>query len=408
MARLLTSGFEWGEIGAEGFAVTVGTATFGTATVRSGAMSLTCAGTIRFTFTGATATGYWARIAINVDSSSFTANGILWFFDAGGVILSSMKMNTNGTVSLTYGGTNTSGQGTTTVSTSSVLSSGWHLVEVYSKIGSGSVDEVDGRIDGVSLGGATGLAISDNAPANVNVRGSGFSPFIVDDFALNDSTGSAQTSWCGTASTVLLVPASDNAKGTGWTNDAASTTNLFDAVNNEPPVGIADTTASTGLHQIRNATSNANVNYDANLTTYTAAGIGASDTINVLVPMVATGAPVTTSAKAGTYGISSNPVITNVSLGSAGTAGAFWSGVAAGTYPTGWKWSLGTTTYAPSVTLSTAPVARITQVTSSTRVAMVCAMGMYVDYTPAVVAHSLVAGTPQRALAHRHNTMDRW
>jgi hypothetical protein len=41
---------------------------------------------------------------------------------------------------------------------------------------------------------------------------------------------------------------------------------------------------------------------------------------------------------------------------------------------------------APSVTLGTAPVMRITQVTASTRIAVVCAMFIYVDYTPAVAA----------------------
>lgn len=34
--------------------------------------------------------------------------------------------------------------------------------------------------------------------------------------------------------------------------------------------------------------------------------------------------------------------------------------------------------------------------------------GRIASFTPPVVAHSLVSGTPQRALAHRHNTMDRW
>jgi hypothetical protein len=148
-------------------------------------------------------------------------------------------------------------------------------------------------------------------------------------------------------------------------------------------------TATADSTQIRNATSNANVNYDATMTTYTAAGVGSSDTVNVVLPMVATGAPVSTSAKAGTVGVASNPTIANVNLGTGGTAGAFWSGVAIGTYPTGNKWSFGTTTYAPTVTVGTAPVMRVTQVTSSTRIAIVSEMGIYVDYTPAT-PHSLI------------------
>jgi hypothetical protein len=119
------------------------------------------------------------------------------------------------------------------------------------------------------------------------------------------------------------------------------------------------------------------------MTTYTAAGAGAGATVNAVLPVVATAAPVTTSSKAGTVGVVSNPAITNVSLGATGTAGAFWSGLAGGTYGAGWKWSLGTMTQAPTVTLGTAPVMRITQVTSSTRIAVVCFMGIYVDFTPA-------------------------
>ncbi len=119
------------------------------------------------------------------------------------------------------------------------------------------------------------------------------------------------------------------------------------------------------------------------MTTYTAAGIKATDIVNVVVPVVSTGAPVTTSAKQGTVGVVSNPTIANVALSSTGTAGAFWQGNAAGAWPTGWKWSVGTAAYSPAVTLGTAPVMRLTQVTSSTRIALADAMGIYVDYTPA-------------------------
>lgn len=203
----------------------------------------------------------------------------------------------------------------------------------------------------------------------------------VDDYALNDSTGAAQNSYPGEGSIVMLFPTGDSAKGTGWTNDAGTTTNLFDAVDNTPPVGIADTTASTGLHQIRNATSNANVSYDATMTSYQSAGLGPNDTVTVVVPLIVTGAPTGTGAKQGTVGVVSNPTIANVALGSP-TAGAFFRDVAAGTYSSGWKLSLGTTTYNPTVTRATSPVMRVTQVTSSTRVSMVAFMGMYVEYIP--------------------------
>lgn len=386
MARLWTSGAEWNDATAEGVTLGAGT-TITTTNPRSGTYCYTGnSGTdVRFLPTGVLGTTYYLRGYYYFQDFAAAANNptLLAFDTRVPAVMARLLFSDTGAIQLVQG------SGSTLVATSApVAKNTWVRLELSLLLGTGSVDAVEGLVDGVSFGSATGLNISDTLTwrASAYLPGLASGVNYVDDIALNDSTGAAQNTWPGSGKVVLLAPASDNAKGTGWTNDAAATTNLFDAVNNEPPVGIADTTGGSGLNQLRNATSNANVNYDANLTTYAAAGVGASDTVNVLVPVVATGAPVTTSAKAGTYGISANPVIANVALGAAGTAGAFWQGNAAGTYPTGWKWSFGTTTYAPTVTLGTAPVARITQVTASTRIAMVCAMGMYVDYTPGVSA----------------------
>lgn len=381
MARLLTAGAESQAAIVEG--VTTGTPSFSTSVFRSGAASfdVKTSNSITFAFTGAVGTTYYARSYFFKTGNNGTNNDIgMSFRDASGTFLCGL-LTTSGasTLSLIYGA------GLTVVATSAALSdSTWYMLELSVLIGVGAIDACEARIDGVSLGSASGLTISDAAPGRFQVGASSWTTAFHDDIALNDSTGAAQTSWPGSGKVVLLKPISDNARGTGWVNDANAASGFFDATDNTPPVGIADTTGSTGLHQIRNGTSNANSSVDLNLTTYTNAGIGATDTINVVVPVVATGAPVSTSAKQGTIGISSNPVIANVSLGAGGTSGAFWSGTAAGTFPTGWKASFGTPTYAPSVTLGNSPVARITQVTSSTRIAMVCFMGMYVDYTPSV------------------------
>jgi hypothetical protein len=261
----------------------------------------------------------------------------------------------------------------------------WHRIELKGTVTSTNWTAAELQIDGVSIATWSGTqAFTNGANWGWFLSAPGANKTMnVDDVALNDSTGATNNTWCGDGAVVLLVPTADSAKGTGWTNDAAGTTNFFNATKNTPPTGIADTTGGSGLHQIRNATSNANSNYDATMTTYTAAGAGTGATVNAVLPVTATAAPVTTSSKQGTVGVVSNPAITNIALGATGTAGAFWSGLAGGTYGAGWKWSLGTMTQTPTVTLGTAPVMRITQVTSSTRIADVCFMGMYVDYTPA-------------------------
>jgi hypothetical protein len=381
MARLLTAGFETQALTLEGLVDVSGSSNV--ATTPHGGVRCLSAGTnagATFAFTGTLGRAYFGRGYFNFAA---LPNGIR--------ILKIVPAGANGAeVRVTAGGkvqlwNNPSAVQIGSDSVATLTTGVWYRIElkiIYNS--AGSDDTAVLLLDGVTVASASGQSITVQTPGSFEVYG-GAAATLIDDLALNDDQGANQNTYPGDGEQVLLLPISDNAKGTGWTNDAASTTNLFNSVDNTPPIGIADTSSGTGLNQLRNATSNANSNYDANLTTYTTAGIGAADTINVLDPIVATAAPVTTSSKQGTVGVSANPVIANVALSATGTSGAFWAGATAGTYAVGWKTSHGTVTYAPSVTLGSSPVLRITQVTSSTRIAMVCFMGMYVDYTPAVV-----------------------
>jgi hypothetical protein len=411
MVRLLTAGAETLNAIAdnktmEGGITTSGTVTVDTGTVNTGSKSFKCdtgAGNavayVEKTFTGALATTYYARAWVNLSAAPGTEAPFIQFLQSTNEV-AMVRVRTGGSTRLFWGGSN---QGTSSV----VITDGlWHCVEISLQINSGSADDsIELVVDGVSELSFTSQTIGTAALTAVRFGWPGATVpgankvIYLDDLSLNDSTGSNQTSFAGVGREVLLLPISDNALGTGWTNDnlVNTTTNLWECVNNTPPIGIADTTSSTTSDQNRNATASANSNYDANLTTYTTAGIASGDTINVLDPIVATAAPVTTSAKQGTVGVSSNPVIANVALSATGTSGAFWAGATAGTYPTGWKASHGTATYAPSVTLNSSPVLRITQVTSSTRIAMVCFMGLYVDYTPAPAAGQVpyISSMPQ-------------
>jgi hypothetical protein len=280
--------------------------------------------------------------------------------------------------------------GSDSAATLAVDGSAWYRLEFFvTKNASAQITDCELRLDGTTVASTTGVTITNSSNS---VQAGWFTTpgaskiCYVDDVSVNNSSGAVNNSWPGNGKVVLLLPISDNAIGTGWTTSGGAGSNLFACVDNTPPTGIADTTANEG-HQVRNATSNANSNYDANLTSYTTAGVGAGDTINAVLPLTWTAAPVSTGAKQGTFGVVSNPAITNVALSSGGVAGAFWSGAAAGTWLTGWKLTAGTLTEAPSVTLGTSPVIRITQVTSSTRIAICCFMAMYVDYTPLAVTN---------------------
>jgi hypothetical protein len=389
MARLITAGAETKSdtlevLGASGGA---GTRTYDTGTVRSGAVSVKLnsgAGNAACyslaSFTTSLGTTYYLRAYFNFTTLP-TAVSTFLVTIAGPLYRVTIKSDNK--LYLQNSGTDIGSP------SSALLTDTWYRIEIAWKIDTGALDYAELMLDGVSVASEVNVSRTDSVATGINlglVSAPGANIVCyVDDVAFNDSSGGSQNSWPDAAKVVLLLPTADSAKGTGWTNDAASTPNLFNSVDNTPPIGIADTSSGTGLNQLRNATSNANSNYDANLTTYTTAGIASGDTINVLDPIVATAAPVTTSSKQGTVGVSANPVIANVALSATGTAGAFWAGATAGTYAVGWKASHGTATYAPSVTLGSSPVLRITQVTSSTRIAMVCFMGMYVDYTPAAV-----------------------
>jgi hypothetical protein len=327
---------------------------------------------------------YWARAYCKV-SAAPTADSIIFYI--GTATGHGARLRTDGTVELFANGAAQAG------TSASITDGAWHRLELKAVATATTTwTAFELLVDGASVSTWSG-SVSRGTPNLIIgwcITAPGANMVInFDDVALNDSTGSSNNDYPGAGAVVLLKPTADSAVGTGWTlgTGTAITGNTGKtAVSNTPPVGVADLAAGSDPKQIRNATSNANVNYDATMTTYTAAGVGSSDTINAVQCSVATAAPVTTSAKLGTVGIVSNPAVANVALGATGTAGAFWGGAAAGAYgagASGWKWSLGTMTDVPAVTKGTAPVMRTTQVTASTRIAMVCGMFIYVDYTPA-------------------------
>jgi hypothetical protein len=411
VARLLTAGAETlNAIGddktMEGGITTNNTVTVDTGTVNTGSKSFkfdSGAGvttTLSKTITPVLGTIFYARAWINLPGTGGDISSLRLTLDAANGLYADVFINSSNRSLLLRDNVGTIGSQSANLSANT-----WYCLELAAQNNaSASTSYREARLDGVSFASSStrnSTTVGTGTVAFGWIANPGPSKILyMDDLAINDSGGANQNSWPGLGKQVLLRPISDNALGTGWTNDnlVNTTTNLWECVNNTPPIGIADTTTSTTSDQIRNATATANSNYDANLTTYSTAGITAVDTVNLVQPWTITAAPVSTSAKQGTIGVSSNPAITNVALAAGGVSGAFWSGTAGGTYPTGWKVSPGTLTYAPSVTVGSSPVMRITQVTSSTRIAMCCFMGLYVDYTPAVVAGQVPYTNPMPQL----------
>jgi hypothetical protein len=375
VAVTVVCGFEIGSLVADASVISMnGTASSSTVQARSGSRSLRinpASGT--FGYVNMAAVRGWAHFGLYIATMPTVTRLIV-----GTAFGSTLKLNASGTLEFF--------DSTTTRGASGVLNTNqWYWIGYRTTAGT-SVDLL--QVDGVTV--VTGTVIDGDARLGCSLSEATAIDVYLDDYIV-DNAGFLSSSKVG-----LLVPTADSAVGTGWTLGSGGTTGLWDAVNNLPPTAVADTGTTA---QIRNATSNANVNYDATMTTYSVAGIGAGDTVLAVQPVISTAAPVVTSAKAGTIGVVSNPTIANIALGAGGTAGAFWSGVAGGTWPTGWKTSLGTVTASPSVTLGTAPVMRVTQVTASTRIAMVAFMGIYVAWTPSVV----VTRVPRHGFVNHQN-----
>lgn len=281
-------------------------------------------------------------------------------------------------------------------SSATITTGQWYRVEIKCVYSSTQITAAELQLDGVSVATASSLTISSSNQWYVGWIDDGMGNSIVcyaDDIAVNDDGGSAQNSWPGAGNVVLLLPISDNSAGSWKAGSGASASSngaLYDAINNTPPTGIASPDGVTNC--ISNAVSGAtNPNGDFNMTSYTTAGIGASDTINCLTMVITHGEDGSTGVKTGTFTVLSNPAqggTDTVGWGNSSQFGSTTSG-AVGTYPTTtWITIRGTTIYAPSVTLGTSPVCRITKTDTGTRAADVCFMGLWVDYTPGVSSFS--------------------
>ncbi len=265
------------------------------------------------------------------------------------------------------------------------------------------------QINGMSVGSVSGLSLTPGAGNETYQAGwidasmgNSISCYL-DDIAINDNTGSAQNSWPGDSKIVLSLPISDKARGS-WVSGSGSgtgTTNLWDAINNTPPVGVVSPDGVTAC--ISNTISGATApNGDFNMATYASLGIQPWDTINCITMVIVHGEDAATGAKTGTFNILSNPTQSGTdTVGLLNVAG-FGPGVsgAVGTYPTGWAVERGTVQYNPVVDVNTSPVCRITKTDTGTRYADCCFMGLYIDYTPRPRPRNYVVSQAVKRASH--------
>lgn len=355
MAIIALAGFETQAAVSEGIAtgftgtmsISTNQARTGTASLRSNPASGASGWTSGFV-TGFEHFGLYVATMPSV--TRMIAGGI-----SGGVTVN-LALNSGGTLSVRTD--------TTVVGTSALaLATGrWYWIGFANLITrTGVLLQIDG-IDQVS--GTSGSNVTSNIGAN-GTEASAIDIYF--DDLITDNAAFLPPSRVG-----LAVPISDVSR-TDWTNDAAGTT-LWSAIGTPPPAGIADTTSGDGSHQVRDAT-NGTDTFVVNMSTYATLGLTSNDKVLAVLPFAVTGAPSGTSPKAGSLTVS-NPTITKASFGN------FYSGVVAGTFPSGWIQRPLAITASPTITLASSPQITVTQDTSSTRIAMVCALGLYVAWTP--------------------------
>ena len=415
MARLVTNGFEVQAITTatnqtEG-QLFQGSGTVDTSTVRSGLASQKCTnGVQRAEWIGlgvALANTVYARGYLNFSVMPTGATTtLLQFATSGNSLLVSVRITSAKKLRLF----NDSGAAQIGSDSTQVLTTGvWYRIELSLMVPASGNGNAEFLLDGVSIVSSVGAVSFGTTAVDRLYCGFCTTPTTgtvnVDDAAVNDSTGAAQNAYPGPGKIVLLKPVSDSAR-TGWTAGALGTTNLYQGVDNTPPVGLGDVSA-TNTSQIRDALVNTTDTYLANVGAYSAAvsagggGIGANDQLRLVQSLVNFG-PVTAAACQVGQSVTSNPVIAeNVPAATAATA--------VSTYPTGWNTQRGTVTYAPAVTIGNQPIVQIRKATSAV-VIDADLIGLYVEFAPAQSASladaSLSVDTLTRALPFARSEAD--
>ena len=400
MARLFTCGFETTPITAANelsysFEGTVtGTVTRDTTIKRTGDASRKCdtgaGNALAYSFhtwvnqdlSTSLGIGWYFRVYFRVESlPSSSTNMFLRLASADAATFCAARLLTTGQVALVGSAAVTQvGSASTTV----VVPGEWYRVEIYGKAASGANDEAALRLNGELVASTAGQTWSENG---IDRGYSGWSQvpgannvIYLDDMALNDDQTAPNHSWPGPGSIIYLDATADSAVGGSWTAGAGATTNLFDAVNNNPPSGVAAASA-TDTSQIKNdSAGDTSGNYDVTMESYTAGGVPSNAVIRLVTAVVQHGRDGVANV-AGALQVLSNPV---------GPEELFnWGrGANIGTYPSAWTTRWSRAIQDPVVVRDTAPVVRVGK-RNSVISPHICGIRMAVEYTQGANARTV-------------------
>lgn len=388
--RLFTSGFEANHIGTnstEGWVVSVGAPAISTVQKKTGTYAFrsnpsgtgkTMKAVITTMVSGRT---YYAGAYLYIASLPTATCQIFSIWNNSTTDAAVLFMTTGGALQLFSSTGSQLGSDSGTLSTAT-----WYYIELSYVFTSGAATA---RLNGTEFAnGTSGTSIA-IAAVEPGIPESGVTADLYfDDVIVNDEQGANENSFPNKQRVVWLKPTADGARGS-WTAGGGATTNLFEGINNSAPTGSS---TDANANSIKTISSSATDTARFSLTTYTAAGVGASDTVKFVLPIVRTGEHSATSTKTGLYGIESNPTIATTNFNFGNNAGAHSNEIG------GWRTTLGTATYSPSVTLGTAPVAYIVKTSTLTTGCEADFMGMMASYSEFVAGGGGVAYRQRRML----------
>ncbi|MFI0530315.1 hypothetical protein ACH3XX_09725 [Streptomyces scabiei] len=284
MARMWTCGFELqstsAEFGVNSGAIVTGAPSISTSVHRVGTASLrinSSAATqfIEHQITTGVVMRTLHRLYLRIATLPDTATNI-YGIGQNNYFPGLLRLQTDGTLVLRDGFTET-----TLTGTSAALTTGrWYRVELdYTDVSgalTSGVSAFKGYLDGVQFSNAMCSNINGFSRIRMGVQLAATTDFYMDDVAINDTTGSAQTGLPGPGSVVHLRPnaAGDN---NGWATAVGGTAgaaNNYTRVSERPPDDATsyNQTTATGTTTID----------DFNVEDRATAGIGASDTISLV------------------------------------------------------------------------------------------------------------------------------
>lgn len=215
MARLASTGFELNSVtsGVE-FGIS-GSPTISSTTVRSGLYagrisSLTTLTEMSFqqTFGASDGNGpFYMRVYLNIATLPSANNDIIGFHTSAGVLISSIALSSTGTLILRNGPTTAVGSPSAALSTGTWYRIEW-LIDNTGGVGAGVLTAL---VDGVQFASSSSITLAAGVSkarvgGNLNNEAQTQGDWFFDDWAINDSTGSFQTSYPGSGKIVHMVP----------------------------------------------------------------------------------------------------------------------------------------------------------------------------------------------------------